>query len=69
MCANYEADELASLSEGKQAKSKVCSKTSFYLRCHWRVLPTHRMGFPISNKEIFLKNPLQACQVIYLLVE
>lgn len=53
MCANYEADELASLSEGKQAKSKVCSKTSFYLRCHWRVLPTHRMGFPISNKEIF----------------
>lgn len=68
MCANHEADELASMSKGKQAKSKVCSKTSFYLRCYWKVPPTYRMGLPISNNEI-KKTPLQACQVIYLLVD
>lgn len=30
MCANHEAVELARKSKGKQAKRKVCSKTSFF---------------------------------------
>lgn len=51
MCASHEVDELASKSEGRETKSKVCSRTSFYLGCHCKVPPTFRIGLPISKQD------------------
>ena len=52
-CLSNRIDELASESEGKQAKpKKIPSSVSFYVGCYQKVWPTFKVGLLTSNDQL-----------------
>lgn len=63
----YRMGDLVSKSEGKQAKVRFSSSTSFYMGCRRRLWPRFRVSVPASNnliKELhYQKHPPAWCQL------